>query len=116
MDMSVGISDDEAEEWRRTLAHREGLYVGYSAAANVCAAAKLLASGRLTADAVVATVLCDTGLRSEEHTSELQSLMRISYAVFCFQKKQIINIPETNSYKPETTSIHTSSSTTHITT
>src|SRR3546814_5318442 len=25
-------------------------------------------------------------LRSEEHTSELQSLMRISYAVFCFQK------------------------------
>src|SRR3546814_1995183 len=26
--------------------------------------------------------------RSEEHTSELQSLMRISYAVFCLQKKQ----------------------------
>src|SRR3546814_7124602 len=25
--------------------------------------------------------------RSEEHTSELQSLMRLSYAVFCFQKK-----------------------------
>src|SRR3546814_4064132 len=30
----------------------------------------------------------ETGLRSEEHTSELQSLMRISYAVFC-SKKQI---------------------------
>src|SRR3546814_6375596 len=27
-------------------------------------------------------------LRSEEHTSELQSLMRISYAVFCSQKKK----------------------------
>src|SRR3546814_10597260 len=27
------------------------------------------------------------GSRSEEHTSELQSLMRISYAVFCLQKK-----------------------------
>src|SRR3546814_1276192 len=27
-------------------------------------------------------------VRSEEHTSELQSLMRISYAVFCLQKKQ----------------------------
>src|SRR3546814_6171824 len=27
--------------------------------------------------------------RSEEHTSELQSLMRISYAVFCLQKKNI---------------------------
>src|SRR3546814_9806664 len=29
----------------------------------------------------------DTRLRSEEHTSELQSLMRISYAVFCLKKK-----------------------------
>src|SRR3546814_6844232 len=27
-------------------------------------------------------------IRSEEHTSELQSLMRISYAVFCLQKKK----------------------------
>src|SRR3546814_1456590 len=30
----------------------------------------------------------EEALRSEEHTSELQSLMRISYAVFCLQKKQ----------------------------
>src|SRR3546814_6406436 len=30
-------------------------------------------------------------LRSEEHTSELQSLMRISYAVFCLTKKTIYN-------------------------
>src|SRR3546814_4627991 len=30
--------------------------------------------------------------RSEEHTSELQSLMRISYAVFCLKKKTINNI------------------------
>src|SRR3546814_1505951 len=29
----------------------------------------------------------DPTLRSEEHTSELQSLMRISYAVFCLKKK-----------------------------
>src|SRR3546814_3539928 len=29
----------------------------------------------------------NAGLRSEEHTSELQSLMRISYAVFCLKKK-----------------------------
>src|SRR3546814_17142350 len=35
------------------------------------------------------------GARSEEHTSELQSLMRISYAVFCLKKKkQHINITE----------------------
>src|SRR3546814_1761131 len=30
---------------------------------------------------------CVNGYRSEEHTSELQSLMRISYAVFCLTKK-----------------------------
>src|SRR3546814_2371814 len=30
----------------------------------------------------------DSDLRSEEHTSELQSLMRNSYAVFCLQKKK----------------------------
>src|SRR3546814_4022060 len=30
-----------------------------------------------------------TSSRSEEHTSELQSLMRISYAVFCLKKKKI---------------------------
>src|SRR3546814_5197186 len=29
-------------------------------------------------------------LRSEEHTSELQSLMRISYAVFCLKKKNLL--------------------------
>src|SRR3546814_2719277 len=33
-----------------------------------------------------------TAHRSEEHTSELQSLMRISYAVFCLKKKQKIHI------------------------
>src|SRR3546814_9018938 len=33
------------------------------------------------------TVRSRNGARSEEHTSELQSLMRISYAVFCLKKK-----------------------------
>src|SRR3546814_9366961 len=33
------------------------------------------------------TPLLDRRVRSEEHTSELQSLMRISYAVFCLKKK-----------------------------
>src|SRR3546814_4860401 len=37
-------------------------------------------------------------LRSEEHTSELQSLMRISYAVFCLKKKK----KHTQSYKNST--------------
>src|SRR3546814_5448180 len=33
-------------------------------------------------------------IRSEEHTSELQSLMRISYAVFCLKQKKLNNHPE----------------------
>src|SRR3546814_4030999 len=40
--------------------------------------------------AVLATLPLAFAIRSEEHTSELQSLMRISYAVFCLKKK-IIN-------------------------
>src|SRR3546814_5168243 len=35
-----------------------------------------------------AEALYDPASRSEEHTSELQSLMRISYAVFCLKKKK----------------------------
>src|SRR3546814_9684444 len=35
--------------------------------------------------------------RSEEHTSELQSLMRISYAVFCLNKKNSYHITSTDS-------------------
>src|SRR3546814_1987699 len=46
-------------------------------------------------------------LRSEEHTSELQSLMRISYAVFCLKKKT--KIAETHTQLPQTqTTTHTS--------
>src|SRR3546814_6112460 len=43
--------------------------------------ASLAASSTLTVLSVAGTI------RSEEHTSELQSLMRISYAVFCLKKK-----------------------------
>src|SRR3546814_15246185 len=50
--------------------------------------------------ATASTMLNESGLwnpdaierRSEEHTSELQSLMRISYAVFCLKKKKQHNI------------------------
>jgi cysteine synthase len=63
MDLSIAVSDAEAETWRKRLAREEGLHVGFSAAANVCAAVRLLDSGRLSRDAVVATILCDTGLK-----------------------------------------------------
>lgn len=62
-DALLAVSDEEAVETRHLLATREGLHVGYSAAANVRAAQKLLASGRLPDHAVVVTVLCDTGLK-----------------------------------------------------
>src|SRR3546814_3989576 len=39
--------------------------------------------------------------RSEEHTSELQSLMRISYAVFCLKKKKKKNKIMTHDYQRE---------------
>src|SRR3546814_5217192 len=38
------------------------------------------------------------GARSEEHTSELQSLMRISYAVFCLKKKKVNTHTTTYTY------------------
>src|SRR3546814_7928877 len=43
---------------------------------------------RICAKHAVALSAADAPPRSEEHTSELQSLMRISYAVFCLKKKK----------------------------
>src|SRR3546814_2928096 len=45
------------------------------------------AGGRDIVDAAAPRNERQAGARSEEHTSELQSLMRISYAVFCLKKK-----------------------------
>src|SRR3546814_9933512 len=51
-------------------------------------AAALASTPRDTSKSVVAAIRsASAGDRSEEHTSELQSLMRISYAVFCLKKK-----------------------------
>src|SRR3546814_2875238 len=53
--------------------------IGWTAAAIILAAYILLSLGKLDGRSYL--------YRSEEHTSELQSLMRISYAVFCLKKK-----------------------------
>src|SRR3546814_10295252 len=50
--------------------------------------------------------------RSEEHTSELQSLMRISYAVFCLNKK---TTPKTNATKQEPMHTNTTHHTLYLT-
>src|SRR3546814_5272928 len=56
----------------------------------------LAAGQKLQKDAKLGDFIVDplpaVDLRSEEHTSELQSLMRISYAVFCLKKKKDNNI------------------------
>src|SRR3546814_9233904 len=44
-------------------------------------------------------MLCKMEGRSEEHTSELQSLMRISYAVFCLKKKTTKHTDQNNNTK-----------------
>src|SRR3546814_9487218 len=44
-------------------------------------------AGFYSKDAILEAAYASGGGRSEEHTSELQSLMRISYAVFCLKKK-----------------------------
>src|SRR3546814_9141657 len=44
----------------------------------------------------------NNAFRSEEHTSELQSLMRISYAVFCLKKKKKTQTDSTLQYNNQT--------------
>src|SRR3546814_8194018 len=64
-------------------------------------------SRRLRCIASVASRHRQDHARSEEHTSELQSLMRISYAVFCLKKKTTVdtiqhtNTIETNKYNTQ---------------
>src|SRR3546814_5271255 len=68
----------------------DGLYFGVSRALPLIAALErsaiclTIAAAMRSASASLRRIL----ERSEEHTSELQSLMRISYAVFCLKKKK----------------------------
>src|SRR3546814_8109277 len=65
----------------------------------------------------VAEVVAQTWLaafvRSEEHTSELQSLMRISYAVFCLKKKKNKEIVYENTHNKSRQPLSTILTTTH---
>ncbi|MBN2323253.1 MAG: cysteine synthase family protein [Spirochaetes bacterium] len=63
VDEYLSVTNEEAVRYRELLAHKEGLFVGFSAAANVCAAVKLVECGKIGAHPKVVTVLCDTGLK-----------------------------------------------------
>src|SRR3546814_7236866 len=96
------VNDDVNEEWAsdKTRHHVDGLvrrrldrpYVRNGGQmveatwAEAFAAIKAVNAG--SSVAAIAGDLADCETRSEEHTSELQSLMRNSYAVFCLQKKK----------------------------
>jgi len=62
-DEFITVTDEEVENHTRLLARNEGLYVGYSSGANVCAALKLIESGLLKENPVVVTLLCDTAYK-----------------------------------------------------
>src|SRR3546814_5230673 len=76
-----GLGNPDVNGFRNFVTLNGSLYVGTSSEANMGPTAGY-AFYRL-ADHSAGT----TEERSEEHTSELQSLMRISYAVFCLKKK-----------------------------
>src|SRR3546814_2832574 len=71
-----------AAEWLAALLAGEGVAVDPGAKEHIWSALTSLATAPVSERTL-------TGLRSEEHTSELQSLMRNSYAVFCLKKKNI---------------------------
>src|SRR3546814_1610521 len=73
------IAGESSAPWRITLDVEEPGTVGADRVVNAIAAHHLYPGDLIIIDFGTA--------RSEEHTSELQSLMRISYAVFCLKKK-----------------------------
>src|SRR3546814_2962978 len=87
-----GISDRDSAAQRLaviegTLAKAIGVMGGYIAAdRRIIDVIRSYAPGFIFTTSL-SPVLVAGALRSEEHTSELQSLMRISYAVFCLKKK-----------------------------
>src|SRR3546814_4349106 len=69
------------------------------ASAASCSLALLWIAAALRRISRIFSCAVGSSTRSEEHTSELQSLMRISYAVFCLKKKTLI-------YKPPPCTCH----------
>src|SRR3546814_3126362 len=77
---SIGRGERDSDRDARQVGDAEQLGIGRDGLAQGCAARDDLPRQG-----------CRHSDRSEEHTSELQSLMRISYAVFCLKKKITTN-------------------------
>src|SRR3546814_4998449 len=88
--LPVGESKSETSgmsSWRSLAAATIASARGCSDARSTPAANPRISSSEKPAIATIAVTEGRPSVRSEEHTSELQSLMRISYAVFCLKKK-----------------------------
>src|SRR3546814_1912693 len=98
----VILHADEGREWQTWLAAAKALELGkgphhFMGDARLAMEAALHGNGIALGDTMTASSLMQKGslvapFRSEEHTSELQSLMRNSYAVFCLKKKKTTNL------------------------
>src|SRR3546814_8107041 len=80
---AVGLARNAEPQIARDLAHHAFLESAQGKAQEV----ELVLRRREQEIALIARRIDRAVQRSEEHTSELQSLMRISYAVFCLKKK-----------------------------
>src|SRR3546814_4887167 len=98
VDEVIEVPDAASTAGAQLLEHYLGRRYGGSSGTNLVACLKLAEDmHRRGEPGSIVSLLCDRGERydrtlyeprSEEHTSELQSLMRISYAVFCLKKKK----------------------------
>src|SRR3546814_9106736 len=84
------VTPDTAE--MRRYAHRSADVGAKLARHHAARHSRRRAARRAAGRARMIVRIVGAAIRSEEHTSELQSLMRISYAVFCLKKKKITNI------------------------
>src|SRR3546814_5388672 len=95
------ISDDERARRQKAIdfARTNIELSGFALSPGMAALGVRFVAGELSESEYIAAALAHAN-RSEEHTSELQSLMRISYAVFCLKKKKkktnITNTHETS--------------------